>query len=249
MAWGFLGFVLFAGWMGTVFGEKVDGRVGHDRTVNDVAKFIRATTAPDDRIFVWGFSPWIYEYASRRPAGRYVFETYVTGMVPWFWEKRSIEAARVVPGSVEALLGDLEREKPVVVVDAGSVMMARPMRAYAPFARFLHDEYCFELRVGAFDLYRRKASDARCAVPYFPRPFGAVDWNGRGMPVPLPLLADEELTRQLPHGSYFKPIWFRSQPRPAGLEAIRDERRDKEEAEAAADGFRIEEVESDWTGE
>jgi hypothetical protein len=249
MAWGFLAFVLFAGWLGTVFGEKVDGRVAHDRTVNDVAKFIRATTTPDDRIFVWGFSPWIYEYASRRPAGRYVFETYVTGMVPWFWEKRSIEMARVVPGSVEALLGDLERERPAVVVDAGSVMMARPMRAYEPFARFLHEGYCFELRVGAFDVYRRKTGADACALPYFPRPFGAVDWMGRGLPVPLPVLADEDLTRPLPHGNYFKPIWFKGQPRPAGVDSLRDPRRDKDESAAAVDGFRIEEVEFDWLGQ
>jgi hypothetical protein len=249
MGWGFLSFVLFSGWLGTVFGEKVDGRVAHDRTVDDVAKFIRATTSTDDRIFVWGFSPWVYEYAGRRPAGRYVFETYVTGMVPWFWEKRSVEMARVVPGSVEGLLDDLEREKPAVVVDAGSIMMARPMRAYEPFARFLHQGYCFEIRFGGFDVYRRKADGLACVVPYFPRPFDAIDWMGHGLPVPIPRLADEDLTRPLPRANYFKPVWFRSQPRPAGLEAVRDRRRENEEAEAAADGYRIEDIEDDGTAE
>jgi 4-amino-4-deoxy-L-arabinose transferase-like glycosyltransferase len=244
VAWSFTGFVLFCGWLGTVFGEKVDGRVMHDRTVNDVAKWIAAITRPDDRIFVWGFSSWIYQYAHRRPAGRYMFETYVTGVVPWFWEKRSVEAARVVPGSVAALLGDLEREKPAVVVDAGSVMLARSIRTYPPFADWLHAHYCFELRLGAYDVYRRKA-ERECAVAYFPRPFQPVDWAGRGLGIPLPVLADEELTRPLPTGNYFKPIWFKHEPRPEGVDAIVDARMEKEEAEAKADGFRIEPLDVD----
>jgi hypothetical protein len=208
-----------------------------------VSKYVSAITRPEDRVFVWGFSPWIYQFSHRRPAGRYVFETYVTGMVPWFWEKLSIERARIVPGSVEALLSDLDREQPAVVVDAGSIMLARPMRTYAPFADWLHAHYCFRLRLGAFDVYVRKANGGECDDPYFPRPFGAIDWNGRGLPVPLPMLADEAFTRPLPHGNYFKPIWFRRQPKPPALDALRDRKRDKEEGEAASDGFRIEEME------
>ncbi|MEO7114059.1 MAG: glycosyltransferase family 39 protein, partial [Polyangiaceae bacterium] len=79
----FMCFVLFVSALACDFGERIDGRVSHDCTVTDVAKLITATTKPDDKIFVWGFSPWIYGYSHRRAAGRYVFETYVTGFVPW----------------------------------------------------------------------------------------------------------------------------------------------------------------------
>ena len=96
--------------------------------------------------------------------------------------------------------------------------------------------------MGAFDVYDRKADGAECAYRYFPRPFGAIDWSGHGLPLPMPLLADEELTKPLPHGNYFKPIWFKSEPKPAALDVLRDAKREKEEAEAAADGFRIEEI-------
>jgi hypothetical protein len=246
---GFVGFVLFCGWLGTVFGEKVDGCVMHDRTVKDVAKLITATTSPDDRIFVWGFSPWLYQYSHRRPAGRFVFETYVTGVVPWFWDKPKVERARIVPGSVGALLDDLNVERPAVVVDAGSIMLARSMRAYAPFANWLHGHYCFDLRLGAFDVYRRKPDGGECVMPWSPRPFGAIDWNGRRISVLLPILADEELTKPLPRGSFFKPIWFEWEPTPAGLWALRDARRDREEAEAAADGFKVEDTDVDWVSD
>jgi Dolichyl-phosphate-mannose-protein mannosyltransferase len=240
---GLLGLSVFCGWHTTVFNEKVDGRVAHDRTVDDVSKVITATTAPRDRIFVWGFSPWVYQYSHRRPAGRFVFETYVTGFVPWFWEKLSVERARVVPGSVEVLLGDLDREKPSVVVDAGSIMLARPMRAYAPFATWLHANYCFDVRIGAFDVYRRKPpGGADCVYPWFPRPFDAVDWEGRRVRVPIPKVADEEGTRTLPQGDYYKPIWFKDAPVPSGLDAMRDKRREKEEAEAEHDGFRLDDM-------
>jgi 4-amino-4-deoxy-L-arabinose transferase-like glycosyltransferase len=234
-------FVMFAGALGCVFGERVDGRVGHDRTAQVVSRYIEATTAPTDRIFVWGFSSWVYPYAHRRPAGRYVFGTYVTGFVPWYWEDLDVEKARIVPGSVEALLGDLEREAPAIIVDAGSIMMARPMRTYEKPAAFLRASYCFEARVGAFDVYRRKPNGGRCALPYFPRPHPAVDWNGRGTGVPMPKTVDYEYSPRLPPGDYFKPIWFLEGPKPPerGLEATRDPKAEKEEKEGAAKGFVI----------
>ncbi len=231
-------FIMFCAALGCIFGEKVDGRLAHDRTVIDMGKLIEATTRPDDRIFVWGFSSWLYQYAHRRPAGRYVFETYVTGFVPWFWEKLSIEKARIVPGSVEALLGDLDRETPEIVVDAGSIMMARPMRAYDAPAAWLHAHYCFEVRIGALDMYRRKADGSVCAQPWFPRVHETIDWNGRLIPIPVARTVDFDVSPPLPQGNYLKPLWFAGSP-PIGLAAIRDAKRDKEEAEAEADGFYV----------
>ena len=107
---GFVVFLVGFAALTCTFREKVDGRVSHDRAVQQVAAYVQATTRPDDRIFVWGFSPWIYGYAHRRPAGRYVFATYPTGFVPWFWAPLEEERARAVPGSMQALLDDLARE-------------------------------------------------------------------------------------------------------------------------------------------
>jgi 4-amino-4-deoxy-L-arabinose transferase-like glycosyltransferase len=240
----FMAFVLFASALGCDFGEKVDGRVTHDRSVIDVAKLITATTKPDDKIFVWGFSPWIYGYSHRRPAGRYVFETYVTGFVPWFWEKLSIERARIVPGSTEALLDDLDHEKPAIVVDSGDVMMGRPMRMFDKPNAWLHASYCFEMRIGAMDIYRRKVDGRDCTVPFFPRPHEVVDYRGASLPIPVPRTVDYDTSPPLPNGSFFKPLYFLGYPAPVGLDAIRDLKREKEEKEGADEGFTIVDIES-----
>lgn len=237
-----VGMLLGCATLGTVFGERIDGRVTHDRAPQLCGKIIEATTKPEDRIFVWGFSPWIYQYAHRKPAGRFVFETYVTGFVPWFWDTLEVERARTVPGSVEALLSDLDREKPEIVVDAGSVMMARPMRGYAAPGKWLLDNYCFELRIAAFDLYRRRhEGTAKCAQPYVPLPYEAINWNGAPMGLPLPRSVDRTNERHLPYGNFMKPIWFSegAAPAPIVFEVTRDRRRDEEERDAEHDGFYI----------
>lgn len=240
---GLVAFGLFAAFMGTLFGERVDGRVTHDRTPQLLGRYIEASTAPEDRIVVWGFSPWLYQYAHRKPATRFVFHTYVTGFVPWFWDKLEVEAARIVPGSVEAMLEDLEREKPAIIVDAGSIMIVRSLRVYRATDDYLHRHYCFESRLGAFDVYRRKtAPDAACAQPWFPIPYDAVDWNGRALGVPLPRALDGDASRRLPRGNFNEPIWFRqgAAPPAAALAAARDLQRIKEERKAEEEGFVVE---------
>lgn len=239
---GALVMLLLCATLGTVFGERVDGRVTHDRTPQLCGQVISATTKPEDRIFVWGFSPWIYQYAHRKPAGRFVFETYVTGFVPWFWDRLDLEKARIVPGSVEALLDDLDREKPAIVVDAGSVMMARPMRTYEKPGKWLVENYCFEMRIAAFDLYRRKAQKGdACPQPYLPLAYEAVNWNGTPMGIPVPRSYDRTNERHLPYGNFMKPIWFSEGPRPPDVvfEVARDKTAEKEEREAERDGFHI----------
>jgi hypothetical protein len=172
-----------------------------------------------------------------------VFSTYVTGFVPWFWEKLDVERARIVPGSVEALLDDLEREKPAMVIDAGSVMIARPMRLYPKPSAWLHANYCFEMRIGAIDVYRRKVPDVACAVPFFPRVHGTVDYRGGAMDVAIPITIDHADSPPLPNGNFWKPLFFLGYPKPEGLDSVRDLRREKEERKGAAEGFFVPEIE------
>jgi hypothetical protein len=175
---------------------QADGRVAHGETIEHLARYVQKSTSPTDRLFVWGFAPQIYPYSHRRPATRYFFETYVTGFVPWLYDDLPLEPTRVVPGSMDALLGDLEREKPAVIVDAGSVQIARSMRAYPEAAEYLHEHYCFDARLGAFDVYRRRTAPA-CESTCFPLLAPPVDYWDAPMGVPSPAALDDQAARWL----------------------------------------------------
>ncbi len=211
-------FLVYCGAVAGYGNEKIDGRVEEARTVKQVAGYVRAATTPQDRIFVWGFSPWLYGYSGRKPAGRFLFETYVTGFVPWTWGDLPIEPTRVVPGSMEQLMGDLEREDPKIVVDAGQVMFARSMRAYEAPARFLHERYCFALRISAYDVYLRKEGGA-CPSPEFPALHRTFDYNDQDLDAESPAALDAAGAPPL-EGDRHKPLFFGAPP--PFCEAARD---------------------------
>ena len=203
--------------------EKNDGRVAHDKTPTRVSQYIDVTTPKDAKIFVWGFSPWLYSYSHRKPAGRYVFSTYVTGLVPWRHDDLEGDKGRVVPGSNEALMADLDAEKPELVVDAGSIMLARPMRTFRFWADWLWKHYCFELRVRGFDLYRRKPTpDFQCLEPGFPQPQRAFDWSGAPLLVSIPKTSDPERTKWLFVTEDSLPAWYPESKRPEHAELLID---------------------------
>jgi 4-amino-4-deoxy-L-arabinose transferase-like glycosyltransferase len=188
--------------------EKPDGRVAHGPNVEQVGLYIAQHTAAEDRVFVWGFSPWLYEYSHRRPATRFVFTTYPIGFVPWFREALDIEPSRAVPGAMEELLDDLRRERPTYVVDAGSVAIARPMRAYTGPAALLRERYCFDVRIGSFDLYRIAPKEGTCDTPLFPRPADPVDHFDKPLSVEMPRVIDFDASYPLPTRMVGPPVRF-----------------------------------------
>lgn len=202
--------------------EKIDGRVAHDKLVVRLSQYVDATTAKDDKIFVWGFSPWLYAYSHRRPAGRYVFSTYVTGLVPWRHDDLQGEQKRIVPGSNEALMEDLEKEKPELFIDSGSIMLARPVRTYPRWAAWLRERYCFEVRVRGFDVYRRKKDGAACTAPGFPQPQRAFDFVGAPLEVPIPQTSDLDFTKSLYVPEDSLPAWYPESPRPPHVDLLVD---------------------------
>jgi hypothetical protein len=84
----------------------------------DVAAYLKARTAPEDRLFVWGFAPQIYALSERRPASRFNFCTFLVGLVPGV--KVAVETAPQyeVPGAWDKLRRDFEAHPPAYVIDA-----------------------------------------------------------------------------------------------------------------------------------
>ncbi|MBI2513716.1 MAG: hypothetical protein HYV96_17250 [Opitutae bacterium] len=99
------------------------------------ARFVAERTAPDERIFVWGYHPDIYLFADRAPGSRFVYASFQTGLLPWTnvapeRDTRDTE----VPGALETLLRDLQASRPTFIVDC-SAGPNRHWQKYPP-ARF-----------------------------------------------------------------------------------------------------------------
>jgi len=86
-----------------------------------VAAYIREHSRADDRIFVWGYHPDIYLFADRRPASRFVYASFLSGLIPWtnIAPDRDTRYA-VVPGARETLLRELAANPPAFIVDCSA---------------------------------------------------------------------------------------------------------------------------------
>jgi hypothetical protein len=133
-----------------------------DGRTSAICAFIKESSKADDALFVWGFSPHFYTSCERKPASRYVYTTFVAGLVPWFTKAtREEDEARAVPGSRELLIEDLERSRPPVILDASKSMGNRPMRRYEVLAAYLAKHYCATKKEG-LEVFLRRNEEGRC---------------------------------------------------------------------------------------
>jgi 4-amino-4-deoxy-L-arabinose transferase-like glycosyltransferase len=108
--------------------------------------FIRAHTRPDETIFVWGFNPDIYLYTQRPPASRFVYCSFLTGLIPWtnLAPEKDTRYA-IVPGAMDQLLSDLERARPAFIVDCSVGPHRRfekyPLAEFAPLSDYVTKNY------------------------------------------------------------------------------------------------------------
>ena len=133
-----VGGVAFSAW--TLFNPNLF----HDLPrVDPVAHAVDALTTPGQRIFVWGQAPEIYWTSNRDPATRYPHIAFITGVTP----KRPGVPAYVLSkkGAAAILLGDLERNRPALIVDA-AIEAVRGGNRYplvsSPIATWVAANYC-----------------------------------------------------------------------------------------------------------
>jgi 4-amino-4-deoxy-L-arabinose transferase-like glycosyltransferase len=129
-----------------------------------VAEHLRQVTPPDSEIFVWGFYPIPYVLSDRLPASRFLYCTFITGANVG----GGVSAQeRPVPGAMDELLEDLERNRPLYIVDTspgGFFGWGRyPPERYPRLWAFIEAEYRrdhgYRSLYGeqSFRLYRRAA--------------------------------------------------------------------------------------------
>lgn len=128
------------------------------------AKYIRAHSPDDAKVFVWGMRPHVQVYARRVAATRFVTSTFLAGLVPW---ERMVPADGtddwIVPGAWDLFTADMARDKPLFIVDASNNGMfahdAHPPARFPPLADILERSYTEVVRFGEIDtmvIYRRK---------------------------------------------------------------------------------------------
>jgi 4-amino-4-deoxy-L-arabinose transferase-like glycosyltransferase len=85
-----------------------------------IAGFVRAHSAPTDRLVVWGNLPVLYFEADRPLGSRFVFSNYLTGLSPATRTQSDPSAdasANVVSESWEMFVADLSSRSPEIFVD------------------------------------------------------------------------------------------------------------------------------------
>ncbi len=110
------------------------------------ADFVRAHSAPQERIFVWGFNPDFYLFADRPSASRFIYCCFQTGLVPWTNTAPNLDTSyAIVPGALETLLGELESVRPVFFVDTSLAtyrgFTKYPLERFPRLAKFVAANY------------------------------------------------------------------------------------------------------------
>ena len=122
---------------------------------SETAAWLRDHTAPDTPILIWGFEPLIYFLADRPPASRFIYT--VPLVAPW-----SPAAWR------SEFIGDIARRRPAYILvvhnDAQPWMVGRwddsasQLAGFPELVAVLREQYRFELRLGDFDVWERRAT-------------------------------------------------------------------------------------------
>jgi hypothetical protein len=130
------------------------GRGDHSFLANMwVAREVKATTAPADKILVWGFEPSIYLFAERRSPTRIFFNVPV--IVPFTPQRWRAEYLR-----------DLRREPPRLFIVARNDAIpwatgltadsADQLNEWPELRAWLQSGYAFERQIEDFAIYRRR---------------------------------------------------------------------------------------------
>jgi len=143
-----------------------------DPTYLQLARHIRLNSGEDDRIFVWGFQPIIYVASGRRPASRFIICHALTGQIPWVNIDPDTETSQwILPGSWARLMDELEKNRPLFIVDTSPGNYAAygkyPIHRYLQLYWFIRRHYVMDrviFRSGAggkrpyYHVYRRRVS-------------------------------------------------------------------------------------------
>ncbi|NLU65818.1 glycosyltransferase family 39 protein [Streptomyces sp. HNM0574] len=121
-----------------------------------LAAVVRARTAPDDTVLLWGMHPEGYWFSGRTPASRYLTAGFLTNFSGGRGGSR-VGEEHAMPGAWQHLRGELRRNPPTLIVDDSRGAPYGP--AHLPTLRtHLKHHYAPETTVDGAVLYRYTGS-------------------------------------------------------------------------------------------
>ena len=135
---------MYEGATGSAFTPSPDYR--------EASAYVRARTAPDDQIFVWGWFPALYQAADRCPSTRFVYTHILSGA-----NASGAERNHNVPEAWDMLMRDLTAAPPAYILDTspGDYNFAFPPERYPRLWEFIAARYRPETTVAGVRLFRR----------------------------------------------------------------------------------------------
>jgi predicted membrane-bound mannosyltransferase len=116
----------------------------------ELANHLKERTAESDRIWVWGWLASIYVMAERQPASRFVYCTFLSGLVPWVNLGETPPLDTEFPGAWDMWEADMEAHPPVYIIDTAVgnwSLWSRYKIKHYPRLRKLIDEHYTEERL------------------------------------------------------------------------------------------------------
>lgn len=90
-----------------------------DRSLEDHGEIVQRLTDKNETILIWGYFPEIYFHAQRRPANRFIYTNYLTGMIPWTnVDPLRDTAYAIVPDAKAKFAQDFAERPPALIVDS-----------------------------------------------------------------------------------------------------------------------------------
>lgn len=120
-----------------------------------IIEYIQKNSDPNSKIFIWGWKPQYYVQANRLPASRYIYCTYIVGLIP-FEEAYS----KPIPGSLDILVSELRSSMPSLIIDTstnncgGEIFKDYPLTNFPKLWNFIHENYKLDRYVDNFAVYK-----------------------------------------------------------------------------------------------
>ncbi len=123
-------------------------------------EYIKSVTAPEDKIYSWGWSTPVYYFADRRSASRFIISDFVSGRIFGTGNTSSAVRNELTEKFFPILMEDLQKNRPMYFIDtspAGFFGYDRfPLTMYPELNSYVNSNYNRETVIDGLVIYKRR---------------------------------------------------------------------------------------------